>query len=115
MGRDAGSHANGNATCPVDDKIGKSARQHDRLSVPLVISRHKVDGVEVQVIEHLRGDRREAGLCVPHRSGRQAGNRSKIALLVDQHMPHVPFLGHADKSRVDDTFTMGMVITAGVT
>ncbi len=58
--------------------------------------------------------RRHAGFGIPHGGRRQAGDRAEVALLVDQHVPHVPFLGHADQRGIDDAFAVRMIVTAGV-
>ena len=47
-------------------------------------------------------------------AGRKTGDRTKVSLLVDQHMPHVPFLGHANQRRIDDAFTVRVIVTAGI-
>ena len=62
----------------------------------------------------MRRDRRQAGFGVPHLGRRQAGDRAEVPLLVDQHVPHVPFLGHADQRGIDHRFAVRMVVTAGV-
>ncbi len=51
---------------------------------------------------------------ITHGSWRQAGDRTKVTLFIDQHMPHVPFLGHAHQRRIDDRFTVRVIITAGI-
>ena len=114
MRRDARRHAHGDAAGPVDHQVREAARQHHRLGVALVVGRDEVDRVEFEVVEHHRRDRREPGLRVPHGGGGQAGNRAKVALLVDEHMPHVPFLGHADERRIDHALTVRMIVAAGV-
>ena len=112
--RDARRHAHGDAAGAVDDQVGEPARQHHRLRVPLVVRRHVIDRVEFEIVEHQGRDRREAGLGVSHRGGRQAGDRAKVALLVHQHVPHVPFLGHADEGRIDHALAVGVVVAAGI-
>ncbi len=73
-----------------------------------------VDRVELEVLQHQRGDGRQAGLGIPHGRRRQARDRAEVALLIDQHVAHVPFLGHAHQGGIDDAFAVGMVVAAGV-
>ena len=73
-----------------------------------------VHRVELEVLEHQRGDGRQAGLGISHGRRRQARDRAEVALLVDQHVAHVPFLGHADQGGIDDAFAVGMIVAAGV-
>ena len=35
-------------------------------------------------------------------------------MLVDQHVPHVPFLRHSDQGWIDDGFTVWVVVTRSV-
>ncbi len=70
--RDTGRHADGDAVGTVDEQIGKLRWQNDRLHVALVVRRHKVDRVAVDVFQHVRSDRRETGLGVSHGGWRQA-------------------------------------------
>ena len=113
--RDRGRHADGNAVGAVDQQIREAAGENHRFGPTFVVSRDEGDRVELQVVQHHRRKGAQAGFRVPHGSRRQAGNRTEVTLLVDQDMPHVPFLGHPDKSRVDDTLPVRVVITAGVT
>ena len=68
--RDARRHADGDPARAVDQQVGELARQDPRLLVLLVVVRLEVDGVEVDVLEHLGGDRAELRLGVPHGGGR---------------------------------------------
>ncbi len=99
---------------PLTSRLGNFARQHGRLGVPFVVGGDEVDRIELEVFEHLRREGRQAGFGVPHGGRRQAGDRAEVALLVDQHVPHVPILGHADERGVDDAFAVRMVVTARV-
>ena len=47
-------------------------------------------------------------------AARQTGDRAEVSLLVDQHVPHVPFLGHADQRGIDHALAVRMVVAAGV-
>ena len=114
MRRNRRGHADGDAVGAVDQQVRKLRRQNRRLGVPLVVGRNEVDRVELQIVEHQRRDRRHAGFGVPHGGRRQAGDRAEVALLVDQHVPHVPFLGHADERGIDHAFAVRVIVTAGV-
>ena len=107
-------HADRNSAGAIDQQIGKLARQHRRLHPPLIVGRRKIDRIELQILQHQRGDRRHAGLGISHRGRRQSGDRTKVSLLVDQHMTHVPFLRHPHQRRIDDTLTVRVIITAGI-
>ena len=101
VGRDRGRHADGDAAGAVDQQVGELAGQDPRLLVLLVVVGLEVDGVELDVLEHLGGDRAELGLGVPHRRRRQAVDAAEVPLAGDQQVPHVPPLGHAGQGRID--------------
>ena len=113
--RNAGGHAHGDAVAAVDQQVGELRRQDGRFGVTFVVGRNKVDRVELEVFEHQRGGGRHACFGVSHGSGWQAGDRAEVALLVDQHVAHVPLLGHPHQGWVDHRFTVRMVVTAGIT
>ena len=112
--RDRRGHAHRDAVGAVHEQVREFRRQHARLGSPLVVGRYEIDRVELDVVHHQRGDGRHPGLGVPHGRGRQTGDRAEVSLLVDQHVAHVPFLGHADQRGVDHTFAVRMVISAGI-
>ena len=114
VGGDARRHADGDAAGAVDEEVGEPPRQDDRLGVPLVVGGDVVNGIEVEIGEHHRRDRRQPGLGVPHGGRREAGDGAEIALFVDEHMPHVPFLGHAHEGGIDDALAVRVVVAAGV-
>ena len=78
--RNVGGHADGDAVGAVDEQVGELARQDERLAVLAVVVVDEIDGVAVEVGEHLGGDGREAGLGVPVGGGRQAGDGAEVAL-----------------------------------
>ena len=99
--RDRRRHPDGDAPRAIDQQVGKLAGQDPRLLVLLVVVGLKVDRVELDVLEHLGGDRAELGLGVPHRRRRQAVDAAEIPLAGDQQVPHVPPLGHAGQGGID--------------
>ena len=109
--RDVGRHADGDAVGAVDHEVGNAARQHGRLAARLVVVGHPVDGVGVDVAQHLDGDAREARLRVAHGRRRVALDRAEVALAVDQRVAHVEVLRHAHEGGVDDGLAVGVVVT----
>ena len=99
--RDRGRHADGDAARAVDQQVGELAGQDPRLLVLLVVVGLEVDGVELDVLEHLGGDRAELRLGVPHGRRGQAVDAAEVPLAGDQQVPHVPPLGHAGQGGID--------------
>ncbi len=58
VGRDVRGHADGDARRPVDEQVRQLGRQHARLALRAVVVVDEVDGLLVDVVEHLGGDRR---------------------------------------------------------
>src|SRR5262249_21756252 len=56
--RDLGGHADSDAVGAVDEQVGEFARQQERLAILTVVVIDEIDGVRVQVGQHLRGNRR---------------------------------------------------------
>ena len=108
-------HAYRDSVGTVHQQVGKLGRQHRRFCTTFVIGRHKVDRVQLDVVQDHRGDRRESSLGVPHGRRWKTGDRTEIPLFVDQHRAHVPFLGHAYQRGIDHAFAVGMVVAAGIT
>ena len=107
--RDVGGHADRDAVGAVDQQVGELARQHDRLAVLAVVVVDEIDGLEIEVGEHLGADGRETGLGVAMGGGRQAGHGAEVALAVDQAIAHGPVLGQVDQRAVDGGVTVRMV------
>ena len=104
-------HADSNSASAIDKQVRKFGRKYRRFVSAFVIVGRKVNCVELDVFQHGRRDLRHSGFGVPHRRGRQTSNRSKIALLVDQDVPHVPLLSHPHKRGIDDLLTVRMVVS----
>ena len=112
--RNRRGHADRDSVGAVDQQIRISRGQHSRFGAALVVGRNEIDRIEIDVVEQQRREGRHAGFGVSHGRRRQPGDRAEIALLVDQHVPHVPFLGHAHQGRIDDAFAVRMIVAAGV-
>ena len=112
--RDVGRHADGDAGRAVDQQVGHAARQDLGLAPRLVVVGHPVDGVGVDVAQHLDGDLAEARLGVAHGRRRVALDGAEVALAVDERVAHVEVLRHAHEGRVDDGLAVGVVVAAGV-
>jgi len=111
MRGDARGHPHSDALSPIDQQVRKTRGQNDRFGSSIVIGGDEIDRVEFDVLEHHRSRTCQTGFGVPHRSSGQSCDRTKVPLLVDQHMPHVPLLGHTDKRRIDDRLAVRVVVS----
>ena len=74
----------------------------------------EVDGVLVDVPDHLHGQRRHPALGVAHRGGRVVARRAEVALAVDQRVAHHPGLREPDQGVVDRGVAVRVVLTHDV-
>ncbi len=109
--RDAGGHADRDAGRAVDQQVREPRREDDRLLGAAVVVGLEVDGVLVDVADHLHGQRRHPALGVPHRRGGVVARRAEVALAVDQRRAHHPGLREADQGVVDRGVAVRVVLT----
>ena len=108
--RDVGRHADRDPRAAVDEQVRELGRQDRRLLLRAVVVVDEVDGVLVDVGEHLAGDRGQARLGVAHRGRRVAVDRAEVALAVDQRVAHREVLGQADQRVVQRQVAVRVVL-----
>src|SRR5712692_731371 len=101
VGRDVRRHADGDARRSVDQEIGDARREDDRLLLVVVVVRDEVDGVLVDVREHLVRDPRHARFGVAHGGGGITVDRAVVTLAVHERIPEREVLDHPDERVVD--------------
>ena len=111
VGRDIGRHAHGNACRAVEEKIRELSRQHRRLFQRAVVVGHKVDGVLLNVRQHLFCNLGETNFSVAHGRCRVSVNGTEVALSIDQRIAHRECLSHSDHGLIDGRIPVGMVLT----
>ena len=94
----------------VDEQVGEARREHDGLRRPAVVVRPEVDGLLVDVPQHLHRQRGQTALGVPHGGGRVVARGAEVALPVDQRHPHRPGLVHPDERVVDRAVAVRVVV-----
>ena len=113
--RDAGGHADRDAGRAVDQQVRVARREDGRLLRAAVVVRLEVDGLLLDVADHLQRQRRHPALGVPHRGRRVVARRAEVALAVDQRRAHHPGLREPDQGVVDRGVAVGVVLTHDVT
>ena len=81
-----GGHTDGDTVGAVDQQCGDLCRQHGRLLQRVVEVVLEVDGVLVEVVEHLLGDLLQTGFGVTHGSRAVAVDATKVTLSVNQRI-----------------------------
>jgi len=114
VGRDAGGHAHRYAAGSVGQQVGKTGRQDHRLLARALVVVREVNGVQLDVCEHLRAGRAETGRRVAHRRGGVCVERAEVALAVNERIAVTERLPHAHEGVVDGNVTVGVVVPVGV-
>ena len=113
--RDVGGHADGDAGRAVDQQVGVARREYDGLLRAAVVVGLEVDGLLLDVADHLQRERRHPALGVPHRGGGVVARRAEVALAVDQRSAHHPRLRQPHQGVVDRGVAVRVVLTHHVT
>jgi hypothetical protein len=100
----------GDTGCSVDQEVGNAGRENQWLHAAVVVGRRGVDGLLVDVAEHLGGDRREPRLGVPHGGGLELA-RAEVALSVDEGVARREVLRETYQRVVDGAVAVWVVVT----
>ena len=115
VGGHVGGHTHGNAGSAVDQQVGNAGRQYSRFLEGVVEVHLEVDGVFVDIQEHILGDLAQAAFRVTHGSRAVTVDRAEVALAVHQRITHVPVLSQADHGEIYGGIAVGMVFAQYVT
>ncbi len=113
--RDVRRHAHGDAGGPVDEEVREARRQDRRLLRTAVVVVLEVDGVLVDLADHLHRERRHAALGVPRRRGRVVSGRAEVALTGDERIPERPVLDEAHHGVIDGGVAVRVELAHDVT
>ncbi len=108
--RDIGGHAHRDAGGAVDQQVRHPRGQHHRLAFLAVVIGHEVDGLGLDVGEHLAGDALQAALGIAIRRCGVAVDRAEIALAVDLRVAHREILRHAHQRLVGGRVAVRVVL-----
>ena len=108
--RDVRGHADRDPRRAVDEQVRQLRGQDRGLAQPAVVVVDEVDGLLLDVGEHLVGDRRHPRLGVAHRRRRVAVDRAEVALPVDERVAQAEVLGHAHERLVQGQVAVGVVL-----
>ena len=109
--RDIGRHADCDAAGAVDQQVRELGRQNRRFLLGSVVVRNEIDGVLVDVAEHLQRRLGQARFGISVGGRRIAVERAEIALPVDQRHAHGEFLRHPDHRVVNRLVAVRMIFT----
>ena len=110
MRRDVGRHADGDARRAVDQEIRQLRGEDGRLTEASVVVVDEVDGLLLDVGQHLVGDGGHPRLGVAHRCRRISVNRSEVALPIDERVAQAEVLGHPHQRLVQGEVAVRVVL-----
>ena len=108
--RDLGGHADRDARRAVDQQVREPAGQHLRLLGLAVVVVLEVDGLLVDVADHLHGQGGHPALGVPGRGRRVVARRAEVALAVDERVAQRPVLHQPHQGVVDRRVAVRVVL-----
>ena len=108
--RDVGGHADGDPTGAVHEQVREAAGQDDRLLLVPVEVRDEVDGLGLDVAQHLHRHGRETRLRVAVRGRRIAVDGAEVPVPVDERVSQRPVLGHPNEGVVDGLIAVRVVL-----
>jgi len=114
MRRNARGHSNRNTGASVTQQIGKFRRKDDRFRPGIIIVGHIINGLPLQIFHNNHRCFSHAGLGVTHCRRRVAINGAKVPLPLNQRIPVIKILSHADEGGVNHLFSVWMVIAGGI-
>ena len=113
--RHVGGHADGDARAAIDQEIGKRGREDRWLGHSFVVIGNEIDRVAIHVGHERGAEVGETSLGITHGGGRIIFNGAEITFALHETFTHGPWLRHVNQRGINDRFTMGMIVTAGVT
>ena len=108
--RDVRRHAHRDSGAAVDEQVREAAGQHERLGERLVVVRPEVDGLLVEVAQHLHRHAVDARLGVAHGCRRVAVDGAEVAVAVHERDAHGERLSHSDHRVVDRRVSVRVVL-----
>ena len=109
VGRDVGGHADRDALAAVDQQVREAAGQNAGFLLRLIEVGVPVDGILVDIGQHLDGHPAHAGLGVTVSSRGVAIHRTEVALAVHQRIAQREILRQTDHGIVDRCVAVGVV------
>ena len=115
MRRNIGCHTYRNTCSTVYQKVRKTCRKHNRLTLCFIKVRLKINRLFIKVAQQFHRWFIEAGFGITHSSSRIAVDRAEVSMAIDQGNAHREPLSQADHRVVNCNIAMRMILTDYVT
>ena len=114
MGRYVRSHADGYAVGAVNEHIGEARGKHGGLHARIVERGIEIDGLLVEIAQHLRRKFGEPRLRIPHRRGRVSVDGTEVAVPLYEREIYRKVLREPDEGVVYRRIAVRVVFTEAV-
>ena len=115
VGRHVGGHTYSDTVRAIDQQVGYFGGEHSGFLTVIVVSRHHIDSVFVDIGEHFVGNLFHASLGVTHGSSAVAIDRAKVTLPIDKHVAHSPWLSQTHHGAIHRRVAVGVILTKHLT
>ena len=112
--RDVRRETDGDPGGAVDEQVRKFGRQNLRHGQAFVVIGDEVDGILIDIRQHLPRQFCHADFGVPHGGRRIAVDRAEVSLPVDERIAHAEILGQPDQRVIGGLIAVGMELTDDV-
>jgi len=110
-----GRHTNRNTASTIDQKVRIASRKNFRLLLRTIVVLMEVDRIFVDIGKLSVSNFFEATFGVTHRRSAVTVNRAKVTLPVNERQTHGEILRHTNKSIINRTITVWVILTHNVT
>ena len=111
MRRNVGCHTHRDTARAVDQHVREARRKNGRLFVFAVVVVDEINGVFVDVSQHIGGWLVHADFGVAHRRSAVAIHRTKVTLTIEQGQRHREILRHTDQGVIDRRVAVRVIFT----
>ena len=111
VGSHVGGHAHSNARSAIHQQVRELGGHHAGFFQRIIEVGLKINGVLVQIVEHLIGQTFKTGLGVTHGGRRIPIDGTKVALTIHQWIAQAPVLSHSYHGVVHRRIAVRMVFT----
>ena len=115
VGRHVGGHTDGDAGGTVDEQVRDLGGQHGGLRDGVVEVEGHIDGILLNVGDHLLRGAAQAGLGVTHGGRTVAIHGTEVTLTVHEGITQGPRLGHTHEGVIDGRVAVRVVLTEHLT
>ena len=114
MRRNVCGHTDRNTRSTVYQKVRVSRRQNNRLPLRLIKVWLEIDGIFIDIRQHLHRNLAQPCFRISHGRSTVAVHRTEVSVSVNQRISRRPLLRHIDQRPIDGAVAVRMIFTHGI-